>query len=131
VRFLAEACGLSSEHCRVSPQIGEGLPGVEVRALVRLEVDGSFGEGSTSLLDEATLDILAAKLNGRRTLRAIVEIGIADERLLARRRCSVMQAALLARCLPRSVVTLRVVPDCRATACFYIFDEIPPMTETH
>lgn len=125
VRFLAETCSLGCERCRLSSQTGEGHPGVEIRALFRLEVDGLFVDEGNHLADDTVLDVIATDLRGRPTRRAAVEVGAGEDRQAAKRRCQIIQQLLLSRGLPRHTFAIRIIVDSIAMASFYLFEEIP------
>jgi len=131
MRFLAGTCGLPKERCRLSSRTGEGHSGLEVRVLLRLEVDGSFHEGAIHLLDEAALDVVVAEVRCSSGLRVRVEIGAKGDRPLAQKRCAAIQQLLIARGLSRSVMDVRMAAEVGEVASFYLYEEIPALTEEH
>lgn len=125
LRFLVDKCLVPEEQCRASSVVGEDFQGVELRALFRMEAEGSFFERLEGLCNEEPLDALAAAaLRVPRAMILVEVFGAANAAgRLSQRRVAALRASLEERGVPRRRLSGRVREGAAEEARFYLYEE--------
>mmetsp|Transcript_34836 Transcript_34836/g.100125 ORF Transcript_34836/g.100125 Transcript_34836/m.100125 type:complete len:352 (+) Transcript_34836:105-1160(+) len=128
--FLTSACGVPAERCHASCRLGEDFPGVEIRSMVRLEVEGSFSAKSgPQLMDDATLDVVAAATNSSPTKHLLLEVHYTGKERLAQRRISALRQALTGLGIARHRICGRTQAGLAEEVSFLLYEELLPVQD--
>lgn len=133
--FLLRRCCLPPEKCHASLRLGADFQGVELRAMLRLEVDGTFGEGGSAELQDANAlrKVVAAACGASRTgggsgperrfAHTLVEVFYIAGPKVGQLRVAALQRELVARGVPRPRLHGRALPGIREEAVFFVYEE--------
>jgi len=134
LEFMGTRCGVPIERCYASRRLCADFQGVELRAMIRLEVDGTFeAKGSYELQNKAVLGDVAGAL-ARSTvaggLHVVIEVfGVGGATRLAERRVAALRSALASAGVSKHRISGRARVGLAEEAAFLIYEELPQIEE--
>eukprot|EP00414_Alexandrium_minutum_P003330 CAMPEP_0113818370 /NCGR_PEP_ID=MMETSP0328-20130328/206_1 /TAXON_ID=39455 /ORGANISM="Alexandrium minutum" /LENGTH=362 /DNA_ID=CAMNT_0000786305 /DNA_START=81 /DNA_END=1169 /DNA_ORIENTATION=+ /assembly_acc=CAM_ASM_000350 len=125
--FLTARCGVPAEKCHASRRLGGDFQGVEIRSMMRLEVEGSFqADSGPQLKGEATLDIVVAAARKAATKHLMLEVQYSRSERVAQRRVSALRQALTTLGIPQQRICGRVQAGLAEEVSFLLYEELSP-----
>lgn len=130
--FLTNKCGVAAEQCHAARRLGDDFQGVELRAMIRLEVNGAFEGGTSNELScGSTLGDVASKCGARDSAKKhlMVEVSYVGGERLAQRRIAYLRRCLAGLGLPIHKISGRARPGISEEAVFLLYEELPPLDD--
>lgn len=125
VEFLMSHCGLLVEQCHPSNCYGDCFQGIEIRPMMRVEVDGTFAEeGSVQLRDaQAVRKVVSDTAFWGDSSRVLIEVFYDGGPKLGQRRVVALQHELADLGLSREKLHGRARPGLKGKAVFLVYGE--------